>query len=199
MNYKLDYPTHNERKTNMKIQIITILVAFFTPFLAAACAYYFSVSKKHQLENQEEAYKNYYAPLMGLLTHYQLSIISYGRSVGASKKGSFQFKGRVNVDNRLHVLLRNNIAYVPKTIGPKLHQFLMSSDDFFYREGEDYKKYEHYAILASESFDLIIIESLKEASILSGRLGYPDIAAELLSEFLKSFVAMPTNRHLVHS
>ncbi|API72627.1 MULTISPECIES: hypothetical protein [Leuconostoc] len=182
----------------MKIQMITILVAFFTPFLAAACAYYFSVSKKHQLENQEEAYKNYYAPLMGLLTHYQLSAISYGIAVGASKQGSFQFKGRVKVDNRLRDLVRNNIAYVPKTIGSKLHQFLMSSDDFFYQEGEDYKDYEHYAMLASESFDLIIIESLKEASVLSRKLGYPDVAEELLSEFLKSFVAKPTNRHLVH-
>lgn len=182
----------------MKIQIITILVAFFTPFVAAACAYYFSVSKKHQLENQEEAYKHYYAPLMGLLTHYQLSAISYGIAVGASKQAYFQTKGQIKVDNRLRDLIRNNIAYVPKTLGSKLHQFLMSSDDFFYQEGRDYKNYEHSAILASESFDLIIIESLKEASALSRKLGYPDIAKELLNEFQKSFAVKPTSRHLVH-
>lgn len=183
----------------MKIQIITILVAFFTPFLAAACAYYFSVSKKHKLENQEEAYKKYYAPLMEILTHYQLSLITYGIAVGAYKQAHFHTKGEIKYNDSLHRLIRNNIAYVPKTLGPKLYQFLMSNDNFFYEEGENYKRYENSAILASEAFDLIIIESLKEASKLSKKLGHPDIASELLEEFQKSLSAKPNNRHMTHN
>lgn len=180
------------------IQIITICVALFTPFIAAACAYYFSVSRKHKLENEEAAYKNYYAPLMEILTHYQISNIWYGVAIGGFKQASFQTNGKFKVDNRLQDLIRKNIVYVPKTIGTSLHQFLMSSDDFFYREEPGYEKYEHNAVLASNAFDLIITESLKEASKLAKKLGYPDIAAELLHEFQKSFVNHPDNRHKLH-
>lgn len=182
----------------MKIQIITICVALFTPFVAAACAYYFSVSRKHKLENEEAAYKNFYAPLMGILTQYQISNIWYGMAVGGFKQAEFRTIGKIKADNRLQNLIRKNIVYVPKTIGTSIHHFLMSSDDFFYREEKGYEKYEHNAILASNAFDLIITESLKEASRLSKKLGYPDIAVELLHEFQKSFVNHPDNRHKLH-
>lgn len=178
------------------IQIITICVALFTPFVAAACAYYFSVSRKHKLENEEAAYLNYYGPLLTLLTHYKLDSIWYG--VTRSYVYAHKHWPDISVDNRIQNLVRENIKYLPKKAGTEIYDFLMGSDELFYIGNDGYKNYESNAIAASNAFDLILIESLTEASKLSKKLGYPDIAAELLHEFQKSFVSRPDNRHEIH-
>lgn len=178
------------------MQIATIVTALVTPFVAAACAYYFSVSRKHKLENREAAYANYYGPLLTLLTRYKLSSIWYG--VTRSFVYAHKYWPQISIDNNIQDLVRKNIKYLPETVGPYVHDFLMSGDELFYLGNDDYEKYEDNAIAASDAFDLIIKESLKEASRLSKKLGYPDISTELLNEFQKSFVERPTDRHQIH-
>ena len=179
----------------MKIQILTVIIAALSPFLAAACAYYFSVSKKHRLENQEAAYTNYYGPLLSLLIHYKLSSVWYG--ILRHSIFAHQTWPDIPIDNSIQNLIRQNIKYLPKETGPTIHKLLMTSDELFYLQGEGYERYEKHAIDASESFDFIIIESLKEASRLSKKLGYPDIAISLLNEFQKSLTSRPYDRHKV--
>lgn len=120
------------------MQIATIVTALVTPFVAAACAYYFSVSRKHKLENREAAYANYYGPLLTLLTRYKLSSIWYG--VTRSFVYAHKYWPQISIDNNIQDLVRKNIKYLPETVGPYVHDFLMSGDELFYLGNDDYEK-----------------------------------------------------------
>ncbi|WP_144242035.1 hypothetical protein [Weissella ceti] len=148
------------------------------------------------MENKEAAYTNYYGPLLEFLSHYQLRLIHYGilrASISAQNEHP-----DIHIDTRSQDLVRENMKYLPSNTGAKIHTLVMSSDMLFYQRGDDFERYETNARNASDSFDFIIIESLKEADKLAKTLGYPRIAKKLLSEFEKSLEKYPENRHLVN-
>lgn len=144
-----------------------------------------SESRKFQLETTDKAYNSFYIPLMKTLvsanesnlTYYWFIAVLYGAPKPVKSTSDF-----------LKQLLNTNLHYLPSQLIELIPKYNVATSGAILFFGEDgYREnYRQNLITASDLFDDIIEISLKEASLIANRLGYPDIAKPILESFLNA-------------
>lgn len=164
------------------------LLIYLSPFVSVISIFIsnwlgrLSEKSKYRQLTLEKTYLNYYVPLMKFLATVNKESMTFYWMVAAWYLGPESSKSNAKL---LSNLLRTNIELLPPKIVMKISKFsgAVSGTEMFFGEGEYRENYRHNLIEGSELFDEIIIESLKEASTISKKLGYPNIAKPLLESF----------------
>lgn len=168
--------------------VVSIISIFISNYLGVI-----SSNFKNQISIQEKTYNEYHIPLIQWLLQHNKDSWNYARLIAMpnimQKEPDFILS---------HI--SKNISYAPSKAVELYSDYfdLFMSDNYysFSSASFDNPKVEKEVILKSDIFDQIIIESLKEASILSNKLGYPDIARPVLDNFSLNVHASKGNRHI---
>ncbi len=154
--------------------VITSVVSIVSIFISNILGRKATLSN-HVLENEEKSYQNYYVPLIKWLYRHNDEYINYYWCIAVSRL-------HIKQNDFLNDHLKQHIELAPTDAVIHFNSYMVKSSgaEFFYKDQVKNAQYEKNAIEASEKFDLIIKSSLKEASKLAKKLGYPDIAAPLL-------------------
>lgn len=140
-------------------------------------------ARKYQLSTLESAYEDFYLPLIKLLmsanrnniTYYYLVAVWYGAPQPIRKS-----------NDQLDKLLHQNLKYLPPEVIILVSKYTSATAGARMYFGPDsYREnYLESLITASDLFDSIVKISLKEASLIANKLGYPNIAKPILASFL---------------
>lgn len=158
--------------------LISVLSIFISNWLGRK-----SESRRYQLEIIDKSYKNYYIPLIKFLVTTNEESRTYYWLIAVLYDAPKPFKQNIDPLNKL---LNKNLEYLPPNIVTLVSRYSTVTSEsrlFFGDEGyrENYRK---NLIEASDLFDKIIKASLKEASSISSKLGYPDISKPILESFV---------------
>lgn len=158
--------------------IISIIAIFISNWLGRK-----SNHNDFKLKSMENAYLHYHLPLMKILisankealTYYWMVAVWYSAPPGITNKN----------DNVL-TLVRENLEHLPPEIVKLVPDYMVATGGakLFFGDNGYRQNYKNALDTASELFDEIIKLSLKDASRLADKLGYPDISKPILESFL---------------
>lgn len=135
----------------------------------------------HKYANAEKTYSTFYIPLIKWLAPTNQDAMSYFWKISMIRLGP------TKQPDWLKAHLTRNLEFALPSVVSKYQDYMVKTGgaEFFYNPEGFRENYRQNAIEASKLFDLIITESLKEASTLSEKLGYPNTAKPILEIFEK--------------
>lgn len=140
-------------------------------------------ARKYRLSTIESAYEEFYLPLIKFLmsankdnmTYYYLIAVWYGAPKQVRKS-----------TDQLDKLLHQNLKYLPPEVIKLVSEYTTSTAGarMFFGLDSYQENYLDSLRKASDLFDKIVKASLKEASLIANKLGYPNIAKPILESFV---------------
>lgn len=161
------------------ISIIAIIVSVISIFISNWLGIQ-NQNKSRQIELKREMYLNLYVPLLKWLHSSSAVTTNYYWLIAVPRFLSEQ-------PDKLEQLMLTNFEKLPIQVTNYYKLYVQSTKQAraFYNSSETMynPKYEAFAKQASELFDLIMIELLKEGSSLAQELGWPNIPKSTLIAF----------------
>lgn len=155
---------------------VSIISIFISNFLGIK-----STEIKHQLSVQEETYNKYHVPIIQWLNKHSVEDWNYAKLVAQSARLGDEH-------DFLITHITQNINYAPKSVITNFNKYIQKRHFIGYYDFESPMFNDPVAekeiAVASDLFDKIIIDSLKQSTKLANKLGYPNIAEPMLESFL---------------
>lgn len=139
-------------------------------------------ARKYRLSTLESAYEDFYLPLIKLLMSANKSSVTYYYLVAVWYGAPKLFR---RDSDPLDKLLHKNLKYLPPEVIQLVSEYTSSTAGARLYFGPDGYRESYLGSLknASDLFDKIVNISLKEASLIANKLGYPNIAKPILESF----------------
>jgi hypothetical protein len=170
--------------------VVPAIVSVLTVSVTLAFSKY-SDKNKQLVKTDEENYLTFHVPLIKRLASFNPDSRAFFDVIIVVRMNNLG--GDLILDHFI-----TNIQFVPETtIDLVFEYFKVCGDLSFYNiDSNMYQnsEYEKIMIEASTLYDQIILNTLKESSKLSKKLGYPDISTPILESFLNELNADESNR-----
>lgn len=132
----------------------------------------------------DKSYQSYYIPLIKFLISANEENLTYYWLIASWYSAPQPVR---KTTDTLNILLSQNLEFLPPKIVSLIPKYKVTTSgaQLFFGEQGYRENYRHNLVEASDLFDKIIETSLKEASLISNKLGYPNIAKPILESFEK--------------
>lgn len=176
--------------------VVPAIVSVLTVLVTLAFSKH-SDKNKQFVKTDEENYLKFHVPLIKRLASFNPNSRAFFDVIVVVRMNNLD--GDLVLDHFI-----TNIQFVPETTIDLVFEYFKACGDlsFYSIDSNMYQNSEHEKIMieASNLYDQIILNTLKESTRLSNRLGYPDIATPILESFLSELNADEANRrHLTAS
>lgn len=157
--------------------LISVLSIFISNWLGRK-----SESRRYRLDMIDKSYQSYYIPLIKFLISANEENLTYYWLIASWYNAPQPVR---KTTDALNVLVSKNLEFLPPKIVSLVPKYKVATlgAQLFFGEEEYRENYRHNLIEASDLFDEIIEISLKEADLISSKLGYPNIAKPILESF----------------